>query len=180
MKQKVIIIMLAGFIIRFLSSCEGWCDHVKYYNFTQIELISENQYITKNDSLKLNVRQLDNEFLACKTENLINSAYAFDCDKGWGGMKYSITKIEFTSDADFNADYPANSILNDLITINAWIEPNEYQYIKLNEANLTESLWSDMYIVSSPNIEKKHILTVKIYRENGDTLIANSEEIIWE
>ena len=180
MKTKILIILTIGFFARFLLSCAGMCDSVKYYNFTKVELVNINQNIVENDSLKLYINPLDYECIAFNKNNISNSAFAIDCDDGWGGMKYPITKIEFISNADFNNDFPANTILNNLITINAWIDDVGYKYMKLDEYDLSETIWSDIYITSYPTIDKKHIFTVKIIKINGDTIIANSEEIIWQ
>jgi hypothetical protein len=129
--------------------------------------------------------------------SLISKAHALDCEpEGWGGMKYPVIGIEITSDSDFDDQYLANSLLNDLVTIHELdmiepgkipysandgrIEPNAYQYKKLKDADLSKILWSDMYITDHPIASKEHILTIKLIKSNGDIISMHSDKIVWQ
>lgn len=89
-------------------------------------------------------------------------------------------KIEITSDSDFNDNYPANSILNGLVSVDAWIEETrEIKNMKLDEVSITENFESQMCISERPTISNEHILTIKLYKSDGEVIESKTDKIIW-
>ena len=191
------IMILAGIyfiLILVVNSCDyGVCKDVDYYDFSEVQIqIKNSNTIESQDSLIFKINQLDTRYMAQKRIefNIIKSTYALNCDFGWNGMKIPLTKIEITSNSDFNEEHPANTLLNDLIIIKILEEPNkfhsEYHFEKFDSVAFEtllpriDYLNPDFYIVEHPTIDLTHRLTVKIYKSNGDILITESEQIFWE
>ena len=172
--------LLIGYLVTL--SCHNPCDDVKYYDFSTMDIIVMNPVVDINDSLVFQLRPLDVEYLAYQypVAGMANTALAFDCDDGWGGMKHDITKTEITSNADFSDRYPAGSSLNDIVTIDALVEPHKIQYSKLETVDLSKSVWSNMYIDRRPTLDSTHQLTVALYKSDGETITTESGEIVWE
>lgn len=182
--MKKILTVLAIFIaLSILSSClDKICKDKKYFDFNTININIESTEIPLNDSLSFHTRATDAYFLGFNKSNfsLISSAYAFNCDEGWGGLKYPLTKIEITSDSDFNDNYPANSLLNGLVSIDAWIEETrEIKNLQLDDVSITENFESQMYISERPTISNKHTLTIKLYKSDGKVIESKTDKIIW-
>lgn len=182
MKKTLTVFLIFG-VLSILSSClENLCEDKKYFDFNSMTINTKSTEILQNDSLAFNISALDGYFLGYSTPkfSLINSAYAFDCDEGWGGLKYPLTKIEVTSNSDFNGSYPANTLLNELIRIDVWIEGSgEIKNMKLSEVNLSNNFESQMFISQGPTTSKEHILTVKLFKSDGNVIEAKTDKIIW-
>ena len=142
----------------------------------------ESATILQRDSLSFHIDPTDGYFLGLNMPkfNFISSGYALDCDEGWGGLKYPLTKIEIISDSDFNENYPANTILNGLVTIDAWIEESrEVKNMRFDDANISDNFMSHMYISQRPTISNEHILTIKLYKSGGKVIEAKTDQLIW-
>ncbi len=194
MIRKMMILAGVYFtLIVFMNSCDyGFCKDVEYYDFMEVQIQIENSNsIESQDSLIFKINQLDTRYMAqkCIEFNIIKSTYALNCDYGSNGMKIPLTKIEITSNSDFNEEYPANTSLNDLIIVKILEDPNkfhsEYHFENFDSVEFEkllpriESFNPDFYIVEHPTINLTHRLTVKIYKSNGDTIIAESEKFYW-
>ena len=193
---RKILILTGAYIVLILivQSCDyGFCKDVDYYDFSEIQVRIKNlTTIETSDSLNFEIRQLDTRYMAqnCNTINLIKATYALNCDYGWNGMKIPLTKIEITSNSDFNENHPANSLLNDLVIVKVLEDPNNYysefdfemfdsvEFEKLLPRE--DFLNPDFYIVEHPTIDLTHRLTIKVFKSNGDTIITESEDIYWE
>lgn len=182
MKKTLTVLTISG-VISILSSClDKICEDKKYFDFNTMSVNVEATEISANDSLSFHIRATDGYYLGFNTSNfsLISSASALDCDEGWGGLKFPLTKIEITSDSDFNDSYPANSILNGLVSIDTWNEKTrEIKNMKLYEATITENFEFHMYISQRPTISKDHILTIKLYKSNGKIIESKTDRIVW-
>ena len=193
---RKIFILIGAYILLILivQSCDyGFCKDVDYYDFSEIQVRIKNlTTIEMSDSLNFEIRQLDTRYMAqnCNKKNLIKTTYALNCDYGWNGMKIPLTKIEITSNSNFNEDHPANSLLNDLVIVKVLEDPNkfhsEYHFEKFDSVGFEkllpreDFLNPDFYIVEHPTIDLTHRLTVKIFKSNGDIIITESEQIFWE
>jgi hypothetical protein len=190
------ILILTGVYILFIvvvNSCDyGICKDVDYYDFSEVKIqIKNSNTIESQDSLIFKINQLDTRYMAQKRIefNFIKSTYALNCDYGWNGMKIPLTKIEISSNSDFNEDHLANTSLNDLIIVKILEDPNkfhsEYHFEKFNSVEFEkllpreDFLNPDFYIAEQPTMEFNHRLTVKIFKSNGDIIVAESEGIFW-
>jgi hypothetical protein len=182
MKAKLLILVVGYFLLNIILVSCGACNDVKYYDFHAMDILTDSPTVSVTDSLLFRIRPNDTIYRANENSlnGVFNSAYAFDCDDGWGGMKYRVLKIEITSDRDFSDDYPANALLNNIVTANTLIGGGNHFYQNFSAIDLQTDLWSDMYIVKKPTREKAHRLKVTIYKENGETVSAESDEIVWE
>jgi len=195
MTKKLLTIILSCFsILLIVQSCDsGYCKDVDFYDFSQVQIyIKKSTSIETNDSLNFEIPQLDTRYMAQNHPKLelINTVYALNCDYGWNGMKIPLTKIEITSNADFNEDHPKNTLLNDLIIAKVVIDDEsynrEYEFKMFDKVRFERilpreyTLNPDFYIVEKPSLEQTHQLTIKIFKSNGDIITAKSEEIFWE
>jgi hypothetical protein len=134
---RKLVILVAAYLILGINSCDrGFCKDVDYYDFSKVQIrIKNSKIIGQLDSLNFEINQLDTRYMAINRYqfNLMESAYALPCDYGWKGMKIPLVKIEITSDSDFNEDYPANTLLNDLIIVKLRKDNNHYppEYLSL-------------------------------------------------
>ncbi|WP_157514484.1 hypothetical protein, partial [Mangrovimonas sp. TPBH4] len=108
MKKEILIAFFSLNLISLIS-CFEQCKDYEFYDYKNIEVSVQNPYVMENDSLSFGVRYLETEYLSSlKTNfNFGNNLYAtIDCDKGYGGDKYPLTRISITSDSDFNSNLP--------------------------------------------------------------------------
>ena len=181
MTKQIAIILGLLITIEIVTSCFDHCDRYKYFDFDSISITPMNPIVAVDDSLTLRIDKPDGRFIAARIRlNMITTAYAaVDCDKGWGGFKFPISKIKVTSDSDYSDNLPANSILNEIVIIRKWKTGNEYELTNLYDIDGGDS-WSWMYISERPTLSKLHRFTIKLYKSNGDIIIGTSDQIQWE
>jgi len=151
-----------------------------------------NPNIELGDSLNIQIEPLNLDWMA-KNQfkfEVIQTATALDCREGYSGMKNPLTKIEITSDSDFSDYYTANTLLNDLVTIVLNTAEDyygsNYEYLKLNNIALDKFMnpqnqyMANLIIAERPTKEKKHILTIKLYKSNGEIMTAVSNKLTWK
>lgn len=192
--RKILIPIGVYFLlIIIVNSCDyGFCKDVDYYDFSGVQIqIKSSNTIESQDSLIFKINQSGTRYMAQKQIdfNFIKSTYALNCDYGWNGMKIPLTKIEISSNSDFDEDHPANTSLNDLIMVRILEDPNKfhsaYHFEKFDSVGFDKLLARedflnpDFYITEQPTMELSHRLTVKIFKSNGDIILAESEEIFW-
>ena len=193
MIKKGIILIIGYYFIGIIQSCDlHYCEDVDFYDFSKIELVEVNSEIELNDTLNIWVHAHNLDWMAQNQFkfDMIQTISALGCESGWAGMKFPLTKIEITSNSDFNDDYPANTLLNELITINLCTAEDYYdcniEYLKLNNIDLVKFMnpqnqyMADLFIVERPTKEKEHKLTIKLFKSNGDIILAESNKLIWE
>jgi len=193
MIKKSAILLMIYTILGIIQSCDlHYCENVDFYDFTNIKINEINPNIELNDSLKFRIEALNLGWMAqnqFKFE-IIQTVSALGCKEGYAGMKSPITKIEITSDSDFNDDYPANTILNDLVTIvlntaDDYYGSN-YEYLKLNNIDLVKFMnpqnqyMANLIIVERPTKEKEHKLTIKLFKSNGEIITVDSNRFVWK
>jgi len=193
MKKKTIILVIVYTILGFIQSCDlHYCENVDYYDFSNIKINVMNPNVELDDSLNIQLEPLNLDWMArnqFKFE-VIQTATALDCQEGYSGMKNPLTKIEITSDSDFSDNYPANTLLNDLVTIFLNTAEdyygNNYEYLKLNNIALDKFMnpqnryMANLTIAERPTKEKEHILTIKLYKSNGEIMTAVSNKLLWK
>lgn len=179
--------------LSMIQSCDlHYCEDVDFYDFMKIEINEINPNIELYDTLNIRIQAYDLDWMAQNQFkfDMIQTVSALACESGWAGMKFPLTKIEITSDCDFNDDYPSNTLLNELVTINLCTAEDYYEcnneYLKLNNIDLVKFMnpqnhyMADLFIVERPTKEKEHKLTIKLFKSNGDTIIAESNMLMWE
>lgn len=131
--MKSLLIYLGSFLticsISFYQSCQN-SDHIECRMFTGLRIapfdITTYPYKLLKDSDEVYAKKFAFSFesitgdticLSYPTKNILNCAYATRINSGNIFMKDSIQSIEIYSTTNFNAQYPAGSILNNLFTI---------------------------------------------------------------
>jgi hypothetical protein len=195
MIRKIIVLLGINFILSIIIiSCDyGFCKDVDYYDFSKVEFqIKNTNPIDSADSLVFKIRQLDTHYMSEIFPPLspLKATYALNCDYGWNGMKIPLTKIEITSDSDFNDSHRAHELLNDLIIVGLRKDENlihsAYEYIKFDSVSFErllpreDFLDPEFYIAEHPTLDMSHKLTIKIFKSNRDTIVAESVQIIWK
>jgi hypothetical protein len=181
MTKKILIIIFLFNTVGIITSCFDQCDKYQYYDFDQISIVPINPVVAIADSLTFRI-DTDGKFVASNDLqfNMMSTANAtIDCDKGWGGLKFPINKIEVTSDSDFNAEFPANTILNEIIMLRKWTTDNDYILTTVNNIDKGQD-WTWMFIKERPTLSKSHKLTIKLFKSNGDIITGTSDLIEWD
>lgn len=180
MKTKASIVIIGIFLIQFTVSC---CKSVKYYDFTEMTYELSNTIIEQGEDLDIELSATDVEFLSSNLNNFgFSNALAFDCDDGWGGMKYPFEKIEITSKTDFNNEFFANDNLSSLFLIRVFLGDGEFGFKPIGDIELEEIQTTDLGFLLSerPTINKKHSFTIKLTKSNGEEIAVEIVEITWQ
>ncbi len=193
MKRKVIILLIGYYILGLIQSCDlHYCEDVDYYDFNNISITVLDSIIETNDSLHFILQASDVNWLAqCQGNfSIFQNSYALGCNGGWAGMKIPLTKIEVTSNADFSDDYPANTILNDLITIDLCTADEYYdcdrKRLNLKDIHLKNFMnpqnlyMAKLFITERPTEAKEHKFTFKLYKSDGSIITSESKKIVWK
>ena len=182
MKKKFLIIFFTLNLIS-LVSCWEHCKDYEFYDYSGINIVVQNPNVIENDSLSFGLLYLGGEYLSKSktTLNFGSNLYAqIDCDKGYGGDKYPVTRISIKSDSNFNSDYLANSELNEIVSIRGNNSNGEYVLGKVNDFVPSQVNLGYMWISDKPTLDSNHKITVEIEKSNGEVLSATSEQIVWE
>lgn len=182
MKKKFFLLFF-GLNLISLNSCFEHCKDYKFFDYQNIEVSVENPEVSQNDSLSFGIQYLNIEYLSSRSTQFDfgNNLHAFtSCDKGYGGEKYPLSRIKITSDSDFNDAYPAQSELNEIVTIRGTNANGEYVLGHLNDFDPSDLNIGYMWISDRPTLDSNHHLTIEIEKSNGDVLSATSMQIIWE
>jgi len=183
MRFKSATLIIGYILLNMVSSCYN-CHDGKYVDYAAIELNPSETRISSADSLVFQIKMKDLSFTAYNENfaGLITSAYAIDCDYGWGGEKYAISDFKVSSDADFDETHSAGSSLNDLVTVLASLDIHTEARQKLNDADLNaySNAWGRMYIKQRPTVSKTHHLTISFQKSNSTAMSATSDAITWE
>lgn len=179
MKSKISITIAAIFLTQFISSC---CKEVKYYDFTQMTIQLSSNTLQPNERLAINLVATDVEYLSSNFMELgFGTALAFDCDDGWGGMKYPFQKIEITSSADFNADHLAGEDLLDLFLIRRFVGNGEFEFVNSNDLDLQKLAGQDIELAldEAPEMASTHTFKISLTKSNGEVIIVETGAINW-
>uniref|UniRef100_UPI000A7ECFB2 hypothetical protein n=1 Tax=Mangrovimonas sp. TPBH4 TaxID=1645914 RepID=UPI000A7ECFB2 len=113
--------------------------------------------------------------------NFGNNLYAtIDCDKGYGGDKYPLTRISITSDSDFNSNLPADTELNEFVSIRGTNSNGDYILGNVNDFLPSQVNLGYMYLTIRPSNNEPLKIIIEIEKINGEILSATSELITWE
>jgi len=170
-------------IMGIVSSCfKIVCNDFKYVTYEGIEIHLEKPFVETGDSLLIQIRYLESDFIAQTFDNFFNSnaLLAADCDKGWGGEKFPLTRISIKSDSDFNSEYLANQDLGKIAKVRGIDSNGEYAYNYLNTFNPADVTKGYLYITLRPETDKEHIFTIEFEKDNGEVVSAISETVTWE
>lgn len=180
MKTKVTFIIVIIFFLQFISSC---CRGVKYFDFTEMDSQLSGTIVKQGENLTIALSASDLKYVSFNYADFgFASSLAFDCDDGWGGMKYSFDKIEITSSADFNSEFLANENLNSLFLIKKFMGNDGFELSKINEVELTEfsSNYLELVLNERPTVDMGHQFNIKLTKSNEGEIIVGTEEVTWE
>jgi hypothetical protein len=177
MKFKAGFILAIFFALQFVSSC---CKDHKYFDFDEMTVSLSSSEIEIQDSLVIELIPVNLEFMGFNLSDIgFNSALAFDCDQGWGGMKFPFEKIEITSNEDFDAGHLKGELLNDLFKIRVFTGNGKFEIEPLTAQ--TELSKGDIKLILSerPQNSQEHIITIKLVKSNSDTIEVQSDKVSW-
>lgn len=208
MKKSIFLTLLL--IIGFIS-CDN-CQKGRYFKITDIHYVHQsynnnqfnflappNERIRvkdlqghRNVSYRFYVMMLDlqTKFISStQTGGFINAAYANepDCAKGRLGLKLEqqLRHIEIVTENDYNAFFPAGSIINDMIEYNyVGRRPSEWQPIQFNpEWNMRVDLYHDEPIVfrlTEAPAENRvpHLFSIHLYFKDGTKQVISANDVI--
>ncbi len=180
MKKQILTLFLIFNLLPLFNGCK--CPDEKYFDYKSLKIIADT-YISSSNRLAISVKFTDIYYLVQKspTLNLGFCAYAKSvCEQGYKGEKYPITHIFVSSNSDFDNNHIAGSELNDLIKVYGTNSEGLYILGYLKDFEISKINPSYMFIESRPEIDKKHIFTVKFKKSNGDIVSGVSEEVTWE
>ncbi len=178
--KRLILIVFIFFNLFSLLSCFNKCRSFRYFDYNGIRINVHNAIVDKGDSLLLGINYEGARFLSEMNFDFGNLLHAqIDCDKGSGGDKYPLTRIKITSNSDFNAEFPANSSLNELVSVYGRNLKGEYVFGKVNDFLPSEINSGYLYMSQRPDIINTHKFTIEIERSDGQIMSATSEQILW-
>lgn len=180
MKKQILVVILTFNLLPF-NGCK--CPEERYFDYKRINIEVAEAYISLNNRLLFIVNPEDRYFLAQKnsTLNWGFCAYATSvCEPGYDGEKYPITHIYISSNSDFDSNHLAGTELNNLIKVYGTNSEGEYVFGYLKDFEISKINPWYIYIESRPEIDKKHIFTIKFKKLNGEIVSGISEEVTWE
>jgi len=180
MKTKISIVIIGFFLIQFIASC---CKSVKYYDFTEMTYELSNTIIKQDEDLSIELFATDVNYLSSNLNGFgFSNALAFDCDDGWGGMKYPFEKIEITSKTDFNNEFSANDDLSSLFLIGRFLGDGEFEFKSIDETELEDiqTINVEFLLSEKPTIDEEHSFTIRVTKSNGEKIVVEIEEITWQ
>lgn len=180
MIKKGSIVIFGWFFLGLLYSC---CSEVlEYFDPGDVVIEIVKSDLTMDDSLSFYLINTDIEYLAsARNINGFSSAFATSCPKpGNQGMKYPYTKIEFTSDTDFDEEHLVGDLLNDIMFVSKFTN-DTLPIVEMDISTLYDFYSSpEFFIFSSPVIPSQHIITAKLFKSNGEVLVTESDTIVWQ
>jgi|SRR5690554_4049460 len=182
MKKKILVVFFTLNLVSLIS-CFEHCKDYEFYDYKNIKVVVQNPFVMVNDSLSFGINYVDTEYLSNTNMNFNfgNNLYAaIDCDKGYGGDKYPLTRIKITSDSNFNDNFPANSELNEIISIRGINSDGNYVLGKVSDFIPSEINLGYMFLSIRPENNENQKITIEIEKSNGEILSATSEQISWE
>ena len=180
MKIRVFKILITIFLFQFIASC---CNNVKFYDFDKMVTRLSSTNIALKDTLSVNISPVEIKFISLNLQNIgFSSALAFDCDDGWGGMKFPFEKIEISSNKDFDSNHLSNQLLNDLFKMKKYKGYDKAgDNFELVPINLSDVNFGEINLVLSgrPKIVKKHIFKIRLVKSNKEEIVIETNEIEW-
>ncbi len=122
----------------------------------------------------------DMQYMSILRDFGFSKTLAFDCDKGWGGMKYNIVEVSITSSSDFDNTHLANEPLEDLFEYEVFMGDGQFEYRSLNDLNDYSSDHLTLKLVPRPTMELSHVFNVKVTKSNGEVMEVVTNEITWQ
>ncbi len=180
MKVKIAIIIVGIFSIQFISSC---CRGVKYYDFTKMDVQLSSDIIKQAENLTIGLFATDLKYISSNFSDFgFASSLAFDCDYGWGGMKYPFEKFEITSSSDFNNENSANDNLAHLFQIKKYLGNGEIEFVHISEIKLDDLRgdYFELMLSERPTIELTHNLQLKLTKSNHEEIVIETQDITWQ
>jgi len=176
MKNRIRM-LIALFIFQTLISC---CKDVKFLDYSVISVLESTTFVDTESSLGLTIKAEDVEFVAALQSFGHHPAMAYNCDYGWGGMKYPIMRIDILSASDFDSLHPAGTSLSDLFEYEEFVGEDEFESSNLSEIDNYSAETINLTLSERPSIENSHAFTILLTKSNGDVLETTTSEIVWQ
>jgi hypothetical protein len=180
MIRKILSIFLLWMVVVLYESC---CENLPYFVYDKIDLVVRETVINPGDSLVIGVYPNETDYVA-STGGFVNSAFAWQCHNGLSGPKYQVKEVSITSQQDFNSNYPAGSVLNDLFMVEFYARGTTYNQIEgqvpLNDLdNLSKILYAQIWMKDTPDHANPMLFTVTIQDSKGNAYEATTPAITW-
>lgn len=180
MIRKILSICALWMVVVLYESC---CENLPYFIYDRIDLVVRETVINPGDSLVIGVYPNETDYVA-STHGLINSAFAWQCHNGLSGPKFQITEISITSQQDFNSNFPAGSLLNDLFMVEFFSRSTTYNEAEgqapLNDlSNLSKILYSQIWTKETPDHSDPILLTIIVKDSKGNEYESTTPAITW-
>lgn len=180
MIRKILAICCLWMVVVLYESC---CENLPYFLYDRIDLLVRETSINPGDSLVIGLYPNEIDYVA-STNGFINSAFAWQCYDGLSGPKYRVTEVSVASQEDFNPNYPAGSLLNDLFMVEFYTRGTTYNQIEgqvpLNDLdNLSKILYAQIWMKESPDHSDPMHFTVTIKDSKGNVYESTTPAITW-
>lgn len=177
---KLSIVLLTVFFLRMLASC---CENHKYYDYATLGILTLKTTLTSQDSLVFILEPPVINYLADLSTGFgFNQAYGYQCEGGWGGMKFPIEQIDIICNNDFDAAHPAGTSLTDLFL--------RYSFSReitssggLVPAPVTEPLsaeYLELWLPTGPAQTGTYRFFITVIKSNQDTIIVPTPAVTWQ
>ncbi|AHM62933.1 hypothetical protein D770_23440 [Flammeovirgaceae bacterium 311] len=175
--RKGIKILIIVFIVQTIASC---CGHVKFYDYDSMIVSESDLVIEDGENLELRLDAQNIDFLSFRLSQLgHNQSFAYDCDKGWGGMKHRITDITIVSDSDFDYSHAVGISLDDLFMYSKFRGDGQYEWVELTDLNDYNSNSITLKLKTRPTNGLNHKFFITITKSNSELIKVESNTIEW-
>lgn len=190
MYKKLALLVFAYYALNLIS-CADKCPSIHaLMDFESFQVYPDMLDVVKGDTLRLNIAISEVLYVEEPSTNFefnwFPQLYAEDCEyAGQQGWRNEIEQIEITSDADFDAQHPAGTLLNDLFFvyfddygIDTYLpltqcDHNYFFYLSL------EAEKSYFGILTTPTLSQTHHFTFKAVKENEKEYSDVSPGVVW-
>lgn len=180
MNKKVLFIIVVLFCYQFIISC---CRNPReFIDFTEIELIVEQEAAITNDSLSILVNATDYRVVAGVFGDLgFNETMALSCEEGLRGLKFPVQSVEITSNQDFDAQHLAGMPLNDLFMQSALDgNPSEETFQMIEPEGFMDFGYAELKLFTAPTLSKVHQFSLTFSKSDETIITASTGQIEWE
>lgn len=175
--KKCIQILVLMFVAQTIASC---CKNVEFYDYSTMYVTESSLLVGIDENFGMTLFADDVQYMSIFRDFGFKETVAFDCDKGWGGMKHHIVEVSITSASDFDSTHASNVPLTDLFEYEVFLGEGQIEYRNLNELNDYSSDNLTLRLVARPSLELTHVFKVNVTKSNGEILEVGTKEITWQ
>lgn len=164
-------------MVQAIASC---CKNVEFYDYSRMYVTESSLSVGIDEDFRMTLIADDIHYMSGLSGFGFNETLAFDCDKGWGGMKHNIVEVSITSSSNFDSTHFSNETLVDLFDYELFVGDGKSEFRSLSELNDYSSDHLTLRIAARPGMDLSHSFEVKVTKSNGEVIEVMTNEITWQ